>query len=160
MAFRGKEQQHCCLLFAFQNVKLTVIPASPETSAQSVKVGFTYTVESALKSALMGWKPTITRWSALASVSLVPRVLPGFLTGDGGSKVGMNCKISCTTREVQLKMEMFCITRCIPQHNKLKVFPKSAISQEAQAWLCPTNTALMLRAILPQEIQPVWSALR
>lgn len=72
MAVHGKEQQHCSLLFAFQNVKLTVIPASPETSAQSVKVGFTYTVESALKSALMGWKPTTTRWSALALVSLVP----------------------------------------------------------------------------------------
>lgn len=71
MVFHGKEQQHCCLLFAFQNVKLTVIPASPETSAQSVKVGFTYTVESALKSAPTGWKPTITRWSALASVSPV-----------------------------------------------------------------------------------------
>lgn len=40
----------------------------------------------------------------------------------------MSCKIGYTMREVQLNMEMFCITKCIPQHNKVKVFPKSAIS--------------------------------
>lgn len=63
-------------LTSVQNVKLIVIPASPETSAQSVKVGFTYTVESALKSALMGWKPTTTQWSALVlcTVKLVSGV--------------------------------------------------------------------------------------
>lgn len=77
MAFYSKEQKRC-LMFLFQNVKLTVKPASPETSAQSVKVGFTYTVESALKSALMGWKQIITRWSALASVSPVLLCSPSF----------------------------------------------------------------------------------
>lgn len=55
-----------------------------------------------------------------------PHVLPGFLRGDVGSKEGL---ISYNTREVQLKMKMFFITRCIPQHKKLKVFPKSATSQ-------------------------------
>lgn len=85
MVFCDKEHQ-CCVPFAFQNVKLIVIPASPETSAQSVKVGFTYTVESALKSALMGWKPTTTQWSALVLVSPTPHkgpALPAFLMGMG-----------------------------------------------------------------------------
>lgn len=85
MVFHNKERQ-CCVLFAFQNVKLIVIPASPEASAQSVKVGFTYTVESALKSALMGWKPTTTQWSALVLVSPAPHkgpALPGLLMGMG-----------------------------------------------------------------------------
>lgn len=87
VVFHSKEHQ-CYCLFAFQNVKLTVKPASPETSARSVKVGFTCTVESALKSALMGWKPTTTRWSAPVSVSPAHAhnglILSGFLRGVGG----------------------------------------------------------------------------
>lgn len=53
-----------------------MIPASPKISAQSVKVGFTYITESALKTALRGWNPTITRWSApvLCTVKLVSGV--------------------------------------------------------------------------------------
>lgn len=73
-----------------------------------------------------------------------PHALPCLLRGDVGSKEGM------ITKEVQLKMKMFFVTRCTPQHKKLKVFSKSATSQEAQTWLCPTNTALLLRAILPE----------
>lgn len=41
-------------LFCFQNAKLTVIPVSTKISAQSVKVDFTYTLESALTIAQKG----------------------------------------------------------------------------------------------------------
>lgn len=57
-----------------------------------------------------------------------PHVLPGFLRGDVGYKEGM---ISYNTKELQTKIKMSFITRCIPQHKKLKVFPTSATSQEA-----------------------------
>lgn len=61
-----------CLFLALQNVKLTVKPASIEISAQSVEMGFTYTLESALETALTGWKPTTTLWSATILVSKLP----------------------------------------------------------------------------------------
>ncbi|KAL8186489.1 UNVERIFIED_CONTAM: hypothetical protein K2H54_072375 [Gekko kuhli] len=48
-----------------QNVKLTVRPALTVISAQSVKMGFIYILESALKTAQNGWNPTITQWSAM-----------------------------------------------------------------------------------------------
>ena len=51
-------------LFRFQNAKLTVIPVSTKISAQSVKVDFTYTLESALTIAQKGWKPITIPWSA------------------------------------------------------------------------------------------------
>uniref|UniRef100_A0ACB8GDI4 Uncharacterized protein n=1 Tax=Sphaerodactylus townsendi TaxID=933632 RepID=A0ACB8GDI4_9SAUR len=48
-----------------QNVSLIVKPALTVISAQSVKLGFTYILESALKTARNGWNPTITQWSAM-----------------------------------------------------------------------------------------------
>lgn len=63
--------------FLFQNAKLTVIPVSTKISAQSVKVDFTYTLESALIIAQKGWKPTTIPWSASILVRRNSKVYRG-----------------------------------------------------------------------------------
>lgn len=63
--------------FLFQNAKLTVIPASTKISAQSVKVDFTYTLESALTIAQKGWKPTTIPWSASVLVRRNSKIYRG-----------------------------------------------------------------------------------
>ncbi|KAG8147717.1 hypothetical protein E2320_022630, partial [Naja naja] len=47
------------------NVKLIVKPALIKISVRNVKMDFTYTLESALKTALTGWNRTITLWNAM-----------------------------------------------------------------------------------------------
>lgn len=61
-------------------------------------------------------------------------VLPPFLRGDVGSKEGM---ISYNTREVQLKMKMFFITRCIPQHKNLRYFPSVSLHKRHKLGCVP-----------------------
>ncbi|KAJ6660128.1 hypothetical protein lerEdw1_018055, partial [Lerista edwardsae] len=87
------------------DVKRTVTPASIAISAQSVKMGFTYTVESALKTALNGWSPTITLWNATILVSK-----PWLLASEGQLRVLPTCK---TTEPIHLISLLQCIVKLV-----------------------------------------------